>query len=279
MIDTVSAEVHALGRDLDDEVVVVNDVVDVIIDAAADFIDICTHGRLVAVEVNIVCRQLNILADAAAGGNDIIYRAAEHVSARRATAVAGAPELDLSAYLSVLGKILLQERKRGVAADGKARVLAFKADIQVACPFGIVAAATQADTDNGVFLAVYVYDLVCNAYAEGVSAGSFGIVLVGLEILEAYLIKEIDKVCRAFLVPCGIGNITRRKAHCHGHGREILPVVIACLSKILIAIGKRAGVIRFRIVMSGIEHDRAGDSLILVPRCKHRQRRKGNHQH
>lgn len=110
-------------------------------------------------------------------------------------------------------------------------MVALKADIQVACPLGIIAAATQSDTDDGVLLAVYVYDLVCDANAEGVPAGSFGIVPVRLEILKAYLIKEIDEVCRPLLVPCGVGNITRRKAHCHGHGRKILPVVIACLSK------------------------------------------------
>ena len=154
-------------------------------------------------------------------------------------------------------------------------MLALKTDIQVACPLGIIAAATQSDTDDGILLAVYVYDLVCDAHAESISAGSFGKVLVRFKILEAYLIKEIDEVCRPLLVPCGVGNITRRKAHCHGHGRKILPVVIACLSKILVTIGKRAGVIRFRIVMSGIEHDCAGYRLILVSRRKNRQRCKG----
>ena len=107
MIDTVSAEAHALGCNLDDEVVVVNDVVDVIIDAAADFIDICTHGRLVAVEIHIVSRKFDIFADAAAGCDDIVYRSAEHVGSGRTTAVAGAPELNLAGYLRVLCKIIL----------------------------------------------------------------------------------------------------------------------------------------------------------------------------
>ena len=143
-------------------------------------------------------------------------------------------------------------------------MVTLKSDIQIACPLGIITAAAQADADNSALFAVYVELLVCDTYTESVSAGSFGKVLIGFKILKADLIKEIDQICRAFLVPGRICDIARCKAHRHGNGCKVLPVGITRSGKILIAVGERTRVVRLHVIMSGIKHDTAGDSIILI---------------
>ena len=55
MVNTVSSEAHAFGCNFYDKVIVVDDVMNVIVDAAVNLADICTHGRLKAVKIDIVC--------------------------------------------------------------------------------------------------------------------------------------------------------------------------------------------------------------------------------
>ena len=73
----------------------------------------------------------------------------------------------------MLGKVSLYKGKRLFAADGKAGVLALEADVQIPCPLGIVAAAAQADSNDGVLLAVYADLFVCDTNAKVLRPGRF----------------------------------------------------------------------------------------------------------
>ena len=218
MVNAVARKAHALGRYANDEVVVVNDVVDVLIDSAADLGSIGSHGCLEGVDIHILWREGDVFADGSAGEIHVVKCTAEQVCACRSAAVAGAPELDLAAYLAVLGKVSLKKRKRLFAADGKAGVLALEADVQIPCPLGVVAAAAQTDGDNGVLLAVYADLFVCDTNAEGIASGARGEVGVCLEVLKADLREEILEVCRAFPVSLGVGDVSGSKAHRHCRG-------------------------------------------------------------
>ena len=270
MVNAVARKAHALGRYANDEVVVVNDVVDVLIDSAADLGSIGSHGCLEGVDIHILRREGDVFADGSAGEIHVVKCTSEQVCPCRSAAVAGAPELDLAAYLAVLCKVGLKKRKRLFAADGKAGVLAIEADVQIPCPLGIVAAAAQTDGDNGVLLAVYADLLVSNAHAEGVAAGARGEVGIRLEVLKTDLIEEIFEICRAFPVSLGVGDVSGGKAHCHGNRGEILPVLIRSFGKVTVTVGKRTRVIRLHVIMSRVEHDGACDGIVAVIRRKHR---------
>lgn len=193
--------------------------------------------------------------------------------------VAGAPELDLAAYLAVLGKVSLYKGKRLFAADGKAGVLAIEADVQIPCPLGIVAAAAQANGNDSVLLAVYADLLVCDTNAEGVASRTIREVGIRLEVLKTDLLEEILEVCRAFPVSLGVGDVSGGKAHRHCRGGKVLPVLIRSFGKVTVTVGKRTRVIRLHVVMSGIEHDGACDGIVAVIRRKHRHWRYRDEQH
>ena len=175
----------------------------------------------------------------------------------------------------MLGKVSLYKGKRLFAADGKAGVLAFKADIQVPCPLGVVAAAAQADSNDGVLLAVYADLFVCDTNAEGVASRTIREVGIRLEVLKTDLREEILEVCRAFPVSLGVGDVSGSKAHRHCRGGKVLPVQIRGVGKIPVAVGKRTRVIRLHVVMPGIEHDGACDGIVAVIR---RERRHGHYR-
>ena len=185
MVNSVARKAHAVRRYADDEVVVVNDVVDVFVYSAADFGCIGSHGCLKGVDVHILRREGHVFADGSAGEIHVVKQTAEQICACSSAAVACAPDLNFAGDLAVLGKVSLYKGKRLFAADGKAGVLAFKADIQIPCPLGVVAAAAQADSNDGVLLAVYADLLVSNAHAEGIASGARGEVGVCLEVLKA----------------------------------------------------------------------------------------------
>ena len=149
-------------------------------------------------------------------------------------------------------------------------MLAFKADIQVPCPLGVIAAAAQADSNDGVLLAVYADLFVGDAHAEGVASRTIREVGIRLEVLKADLIEEIFEICRAFPVSLGVGDVSGGKAHCHGNRGEILPVLIRSFGKVTVTVGKRTRVIRLHVIMSRVEHDGACDGIVAVIRRKHR---------
>ena len=279
MVNSVARKAHAVGRYADDEVVVVNDVVDVFVYSAADFGCIGSHGRLKGVDIHILRREGDVFADGSAGEIHVVKCTAEQICACRSAAVAGAPELDLSAYLAVLGKVSLYKGKRLFAADGKAGVLALEADVQIPCPLGVVTAAAQADSNDGVLLAVYADLFVCDTNAEGVASRTIREVGIRLEVLKTDLLEEIFEICRAFFVPLGVGDVSGGKAHCHGNRGEILPVLIRSFGKVTVTVGKRTRVIRLHVIMSCIEHDGACDGIVAVIRRKHRHWRYRDEQH
>ena len=276
VVDAVAGEVPVVERDVGHEVVGVDEILDVVIQAALHLILHRAHGRLIAVAVQVVRAETDALAEAVA----IVERAADHVGHGRAAAVARDPDLHPAGDAGV-GDVAAQVVEHLVAAEGEALVLAGGVEPGVAAPLGVVVVAAHADGDERVAAAVVADGLAGAADADGVGLGGLEHPFVRLDILKAALLGHGYKVAvaggivvRLFGVLARVG----REREAHGHQREILAVRVAALGKQIVAVGEVRLVVMGVDPVTGSVAYRDGPGVPRVRRGSGRHERHDQHQ-
>ena len=275
-VDAVAGEVPVVKRDVGHEVVFVDEILDVVIQAALHLIFRRAHGRLIAIAVQVVRAEAHALAEAVA----VVERSADHVGHGRAAAVAGDPDLHPAGDAGV-GDVAAQVVEHLVTAEGKALVLARSIEPGVAAPLGVVVVAAHADGDERIAAAVVADGLAGAADADGVGLGGLEHPFVRLDILKAALLGHGHKVAvaggvvvRLFGVLARVG----REREAHGHQREILAVCVPALGKQLVAVGKGRFVVVVIFAVTGSVAYRDGPGVPRVRRGGGRHERHDQHQ-
>ena len=276
VVDTVAGEVPAVERDVGHDVVGVDDVLNVVIQAALHLIFRRAHGRLIAIAVQVVRAEAHALAEAVA----VVERSADHVGHGRAAAVAGDPDLHPAGDAGV-GDVAAQVVERLVTAEGKALVLARGVEPDVAAPLGVVVVAAHADGDERVAAAVVANGLAGAVDADGVGLGGLEHPFVRLDVFKAALLGHGHKVAVAGGVVVRILRVLagkRREGEPQGHLREVLAVCVSALGKQLVAVGKGRFVVVVIFAVTGSVAYRDGPGVPRVRRGGGRHERHDQHQ-